>query len=55
VYDLLGNEVKVLVNEEKLPGKHTIEFDASKLASGIYFYHFVTQDFIKTKKILLIN
>jgi hypothetical protein len=38
VYDILGNEVAILVNEYKSVGRYEVEFDASKLASGIYFY-----------------
>jgi hypothetical protein len=39
VYDMLGREVTTLVNEYRNAGKYEIEFDASQLASGIYFYH----------------
>jgi hypothetical protein len=38
VYDVLGSEIAELVNEEKPIGTHTIEFDATALTSGIYFY-----------------
>jgi len=38
VYDILGNEVATLVNEEKPAGEYVVEFDGSKLSSGIYFY-----------------
>jgi hypothetical protein len=38
VYDLLGREVKVLVNERQLPGDHNVRFNGAGLASGIYFY-----------------
>ena len=38
VYDVLGREVATLVNDEKLPGEYEVEFDASRLSSGIYFY-----------------
>jgi len=37
IYDVLGNEVATLVNEQKEPGTHTVEFDASELTSGVYF------------------
>ena len=53
IYDLLGNEIAVLVNEYKLAGKTTLEFDASNLSSGVYFYRIKVDDFIQTKKILL--
>ena len=38
VYDLLGREVAVLVNEKKAPGSYTVQFDAGHFASGTYFY-----------------
>jgi len=38
VYDILGNEITVLVDEEKYPGKYSVNFNASHLSSGIYFY-----------------
>ncbi|MCX6168442.1 MAG: ice-binding family protein [Ignavibacteriales bacterium] len=38
VYDVLGSEVAILLNEEKLPGRYQVEFNASHLPSGIYFY-----------------
>ncbi len=38
VYGILGREVATLVNEKQRPGKHSVEFDASGLASGIYYY-----------------
>ena len=37
VYDILGREVSILVNEEKYPGRYEVKFDASSLSSGIYF------------------
>ncbi|MCL5029389.1 MAG: GDSL-type esterase/lipase family protein [Bacteroidetes bacterium] len=55
IYDTLGNEVKTLVNEEKLPGDYKITFDGSKLASGVYFSRIVANDFVKTKKIILLK
>jgi len=53
IYDILGNEVAVLVDEYKMAGKTTLEFDASDLSSGIYFYRIKARNFIKTKKLLL--
>ena len=38
VYDVLGNEVATLVNEEKPAGSYEVEFNASRFSSGIYFY-----------------
>ena len=55
IYDLLGNEVANLVNEEKSAGVYEVTFDASNLASGVYFYRLKTQDFITSKKLLLLK
>lgn len=55
VYDILGKEVASLVNEEKQAGTYTVTFDASYLASGIYFYTITASDFQKTKKMILIK
>jgi hypothetical protein len=53
VYDVLGNEITTLVNEEKPIGIYTIEFDASNLPSGIYFYKLQSSNFTQTKKMIL--
>ena len=55
VYDILGNEVATLVNEEKAPGVYEAIFDASKLVSGIYFYTLTTDGFSATKKMILLR
>jgi len=55
VYDVLGNEVATLLNEEKTQGFYTIEFEASKLTSGVYFYQLRAGNFIETKKMLLLK
>lgn len=55
VYDVLGREVKTLVNEEKLPGNYSVTFDASNLSSGIYFYRMQSGKFIDTKKMILLK
>jgi hypothetical protein len=55
VYDLLGREVSTLVNEFKTPGSYTINFNASSLASGVYFYTIKSGDFTDTKKMVLIK
>jgi len=53
VFDLLGREVAELVNREQHPGTYTVAFDASGLASGMYFYRLTAGDFAQTKKLLL--
>lgn len=59
VYDILGNEVATLVNEEKLPGAYEVEFNTSSIknltSSGIYFYHLKTGNFTQTKKMILLR
>jgi hypothetical protein len=55
VYDVLGNEVATLVNEEKPAGEYEVEFDGSELSSGIYFYQLKTGSFIESKKMILMK
>ncbi|MCB0720901.1 MAG: T9SS type A sorting domain-containing protein [Ignavibacteriae bacterium] len=55
VYDILGKEVKTLVNKSLTAGSYDFSFDASELNSGIYFYTLRTGDFAETKKMLLIK
>ena len=55
VFDILGNEVATLVNEEKPAGIYEVNFDAVELPSGIYFYKLQTGSFVETKKMVLIK
>src|SRR3989339_282803 len=55
VYDVLGNEVATLVNEEKPAGSYEVNFDAIGLPSGIYFYKLQAGSFVETKKMILIK
>lgn len=55
IYDILGNQVATLVNEEKESGVFEVEFDASKLSSGVYFYRLQTGNFIQTMKMILMR
>jgi hypothetical protein len=55
VYDILGREVAVLVYEKKQPGSYEVQFDASKLASGVYIYRLQAGPFVDSKKLLLIR
>ena len=62
VYDVLGSKIITLVNKKKLSGSYTIEFDASSLSSGVYFYRMQAdplsssgQVFVRTRKMVLIK
>jgi uncharacterized delta-60 repeat protein len=55
VYDVLGNEITTLVNEEKPAGHYEVEFYGTTLPSGIYFYKLQTGSFVETKKMILIK
>ena len=55
VYNILGQQVKTLVNEVKAPGSYKVTFDASHLASGVYFYRLTAGDFVQTKKMILLR
>jgi hypothetical protein len=53
VYDILGREIATLVNEFNSAGKHSIQFDGSKLTSGVYFYSITAGNYQQTKKVIL--
>ncbi len=55
VYDILGREVAVLVNERKAPGSYEVKFDAAGLSSGVYFYTLSAGGFVQTKRLLLLK
>jgi hypothetical protein len=55
VYDVLGNEVTTLINEEKPAGEYEVEFDGERLTSGIYFYQLKSGSYVQTKKMLLLK
>ena len=55
VYDVLGDEVAILVDEEKPAGSYEVEFDAAHLSSGIYFYELRAGEFVQTKKLILMK
>ncbi|MCX6150588.1 MAG: T9SS type A sorting domain-containing protein [Ignavibacteriales bacterium] len=55
VYDILGDEIETLVNEEKLVGSYEVEFDGSKLSSGIYFYQLKAGSFTQTRKMIILK
>jgi hypothetical protein len=55
VFNILGQKVKTLVNEVKSPGTYEVIFDASQLASGVYFYRLTAGSFVQTKKLMVIK
>jgi hypothetical protein len=55
VFDVLGNEIETLVNEEKPVGTYELTWNAANLPSGVYFYQFRAGDFVQTKKMLLLK
>jgi hypothetical protein len=55
VFDLLGREVSVLVNERRDAGVHEVKFDASESSSGVYFFRLKAGDFVQTRKLLLLK
>ena len=55
VYDLLGNKITTLVNEEKPAGTYEVEFNANHLSAGVYYYTIVTDGFVQTKKMILLK
>lgn len=55
VYNCIGQQVALLVNENQQPGNYTINFDASRMSSGVYYYKIVAGDFVSLKKMILIK
>ena len=55
VYDVLGREVSVLVNERQQAGHHEVKFDGNGLSSGVYFYRMEAGSFVQTRKLLLLR
>jgi len=55
VFDVLGQEVATLVNETQAPGSHTVTFNASRFASGLYFYRLSAGSSVQTRKMLLLK
>jgi hypothetical protein len=55
VYDSLGKEVSTLVNEDKPAGIYEIEFNGSKLSSGVYYYRMQAGNFSDTKKFIIMK
>lgn len=55
IYNILGQKVETLVDEQKEPGYHSVTWDASDVASGIYFYKLQAGEFTQTKRMTLLK
>jgi hypothetical protein len=55
VYDILGNEIATLVNEEKTAGNYSVNFDGSNLPSGVYIYRLTAGNYSAAKKLILLK
>jgi hypothetical protein len=55
VYDILGREVSVLVNERKDAGAYEVKFDGSHFANGVYIYRIRAGEFVQTKRLMLLK
>ena len=55
IYNVRGQEIKTLINKIQTAGKHSINFDATGLASGIYIYMIKTGNFVQTRKMILLH
>ncbi|GBD86947.1 hypothetical protein BMS3Abin03_00872 [bacterium BMS3Abin03] len=55
VYDVLGNEVATLINEEKPTGEYEVKFDGKNFSSGIYYYRLQAGNYIETKEMILLK
>jgi len=55
IYDALGREVQTLVNESLQPGTYEVEFDGSNFSSGVYYYTLQTDNFIETKRMVMVK
>ena len=55
IYDVLGREVAVLVNQELTPGEYEVKFDGSNYSSGVYFYRLIAGGYTETRKLVLLK
>jgi hypothetical protein len=55
VFDILGQEVATLVNDPKVAGTYSVNFDGSTLTSGVYFYRIEAGDYVDVKKMVLVK
>jgi hypothetical protein len=55
VYNLIGQEVKTIFEDVRQPGDYTVTFDGKGLSSGVYLYQLRSENFVETKKLLLLK
>ncbi len=55
IYDVLGQEVRTLVDQDQQVGRYSVNFNGSSLASGVYFYRLVAGNHVVTKKMLMLK
>ncbi len=55
IYDILGREVAILVNEKQKPGYYEVKWNASRFSSSVYFFSIQAGDFVQIKKMVLIQ
>jgi hypothetical protein len=55
IFDVLGREITTLIDQYQKEGRYEVEFNASKLASGVYIYRLEADDFVNSKKMLLVK
>ena len=55
IFDILGNEIETLINEEKQTGTYEINWNAKNFPSGVYFYRMNVGNFVETKKMILLK
>ncbi|NOX18346.1 MAG: T9SS type A sorting domain-containing protein, partial [Chlorobi bacterium] len=55
IYNILGRKIATLVDEEQTPGIYRVNFDASKLSNGVYFYQLRAGAFVQSKKMIVLR
>ncbi len=55
LYNVIGEQLRVFIDEEKPTGNYEVEFNASELSSGVYFYRLQAGSYIETKKLILMK
>ena len=55
IFDILGKEVSILVNEQLQAGTYEVDFDASNYPSGVYYYKLITTDYSETKRMVFLK